>query len=211
MKEKNDIGQIISSKLDNKYNDDFFDESKGWDTLMAKLPQKGFWNWGFKHINVYYVSLSLLLIAALVYVAKDNVTEETKPTTTILSIDDNDGAAEFENPINNNSVKKNKGADLPSKNLLEEKQTTSTDDQIISTDSVIDVEKHNRGPAEVPAPAIATEISQEPKAPHKETITPENTLQPPPKNIETSKISKDSFAQPILKRDTIRRKIKRFD
>lgn len=105
MRQKKDIGQIINSKLETKYNDDFFDTSKGWDALMVKLPQKGFWNWGFTHVNIYYVAFSLLLLTTLFYVGTDN--EKSEKTNTTLSIGDDDEGSVLNTTDDNNSNKKN--------------------------------------------------------------------------------------------------------
>jgi hypothetical protein len=213
LKKNLDIGQIVNSKLENKYNDDFFDESKGWDMLVGKLPKKGFWDWGFTHANVYYVISAALLIIALFYVTKDH--EESPKTTTTITTTKMEGPLANPNKDNDTPSKTNKTTALLSKKPAETNQTSSTGNLNISNDSVVDLEKHTRDPDVVPSPANTTETFEQTELnpPQKEIIAPEHTHEHPKQSNEIHKNKKDSItiAQPTQKKDTIRRRIKRFD
>jgi hypothetical protein len=214
LKKNTDIGQIVSSKLENKYNDDFFDESKGWDKLVGKLPKKGFWDWGFTHLNIYNVTLSLLLLAMLSYWAYNR--KENQNITTVPSTDGRVEVKALKHQEKSTVIEKNESAYMPPQK--HEKENQNAPDIIeapIPVDSIHVSEQLSRAPnvpSVLPNQKEATAPSEH-NLPPKESNHTENAQEHPKTNTEIKKNIKDSItiAQPAQKKDTIRRRIKRFD
>ncbi len=214
MKKNTDIGQIVSSKLESKYNDAFFDESKGWDMLVSKLPKRGFWDWGFTHLNIYNVTLSLLLLAMLSYVAYHR--EETQNISTVPFTDGRVQVGPLKHQEKNTVLEKNEGAYIPQQKHTKASENAPTIEKAtIAADSIQASEPLSRAP-DVPS-VLSTQkeatVPTEHNLPPKESNHTENAHEHPKTTTEIKKSIKDSvtIAQPTQKKDTIRRRIKRFD
>lgn len=207
MKQKKDIGQIISSKLDDKYNDDFFDESKGWNTLVAELPKKGFWDWGFKHVNVYYVSMvAILLISyALMYVISN---ERNSELSAIVSPD---SISEEYRPNSLRNSPQNQGKKTGLAPLKKNRDGTHTSASQLDTaiDAVPEAAKNNMDNDTISL--VAKSLNKpELKLPKAEIPVSETSREHQEISIQTPKDT-STIKRTISKKDTIRRRIKRFD
>jgi hypothetical protein len=200
LKKNTDIGYIINSKLKSKYNDDFFDESKGWEALMNNLPKKGFWNWGTTHINIYYVTL-MVLITALYCVYNYTNTSNKAPLLPKNSI--------IVNP------KPNQEAESTESKLLFQKKTygEATVEKTQNESDLIDSVHNDRGLNPITDPVLIKDTSHGIST--NQLINTENHTEPTvkkPEIILSSKLAiNDSLPKPTIKRDTIRKRIKRFD
>lgn len=70
---------------------------KAWDNISANLPKPGFWQFGWQHMNVFYLTLPILIASGVwVLISYTGYNEEKqraeKPvtTTSVSSVRDND-------------------------------------------------------------------------------------------------------------------------
>lgn len=198
MKKNTDIGHIFNSKLENKYNDDFFDESKSWDSLFSKLPKKGFWDWGYSHFNIFYTSAVAILALSFAFAFYANF--------------ENKSASDNNNEVSiNNNFNTQKTETVPQNSI--DKVTRNYkpiyNNKNSQNDSVTPALSSSNIPIESSEKIEHTQPNQiddfKPIEPKQET--PQSTI------IEQKIINKDSIkiSKHAPKRDTIRQKIKRFD